>query len=71
MLVDDTDNPNSRSLEYLAVRVKEFGYEGRVSASHCGALAAYDHAHAEKVMGLVRDADITIVSNALVFRLLF
>lgn len=64
MLVDDTDNPNSRSLEYLAVRAKDIGYEGRVSASHCGALAAYDHSHAEKVMSLVRDAGITIVSNA-------
>ena len=64
MLVDDTDDPNSRSLEYLAVRTKEIGYEGRVSASHCGALAAYDHTYAEKVMGLVRDAGITIVSNA-------
>lgn len=63
MLVDDTDNPNSRSLEYLAVRTIEEGYGGRVSASHCGALGAYDHTHAEKVIGLVRDAGITISSN--------
>jgi cytosine deaminase len=63
MLVDDTDNPYSRTLEYLAVRTAEVGYEGRVSASHCGALAAYDHTHAEKVIGLVREAGITIFSN--------
>src|SRR6266516_4766431 len=42
MLVDDTDNPLSRSLEYLAVKTMREGYQGRVSASHCGALAAYD-----------------------------
>lgn len=64
MLADDTDNPNSRSLEYLAVRTIEEGYEGRVSASHCGALAAYDDNHAEKVIGLVKEADISIASNA-------
>lgn len=63
MLVDDTDNPNSRSLEYLAVRTVEEGYQGRVSASHCGALGAYDHTHAEKVIGLVKEAGITIFSN--------
>lgn len=63
MLVDDTDNPNSRSLEYLAVKTIREGYEGRVSASHCGALAAYDEVHAHKVMALVKDAAISISTN--------
>lgn len=63
MLVDDTDNPNSRSLEYLAVKTLREGYQGKVSASHCGALARYDEVHANKVMALVKDADINICSN--------
>lgn len=63
MLVDDTDNPNSRSLEYLAVRTLEEGFGGRVTASHCGALAAYDDTHAEKVIGLVEEAGVSISSN--------
>ena len=63
MLADDTDNPNSRSLEYLAVRTLEEGYGGRVTASHCGALAAYDDNHAEKVIGLVKEAGVAISSN--------
>ncbi len=63
MLVDDTDNSNSRSLEYLAARTIREGYQGRVSASHCGALAAYDEVHAHKVMNLVRDAGVSISSN--------
>ena len=63
MLVDDTDNANSRSLEYLAARTIREGYQGRVSASHCGALAAYDEVHAHKVMNLVRDAGVSISSN--------
>jgi len=64
VLADDTDDPTSRSLEYLAVRTIETGYQGRVTASHCGALAAYDDAHAARVIELVREAGITICSNA-------
>lgn len=63
MLVDDTDDPNSRSLEYLAVKTLREGYGGRVSASHCGALAAYNDVYAAKVIGLVKQAGISIVSN--------
>lgn len=63
MLVDDTDDPNSRSLEYLAVKTLREGYEGRVGASHCGALAAYNDVYAAKVIGLVRQAGISIISN--------
>jgi cytosine deaminase len=63
MLVDDTDDPNSRSLEYLAVKTLREGWGGRVSASHCGALAAYNATYAAKVIALVKEAGITIVSN--------
>ncbi len=63
MLVDDTDNPNSRSLEYLAVKTMREGFEGRVSASHCGALASYDEVHANKVMDLVVRAGVSISTN--------
>jgi cytosine deaminase len=63
MLVDDTDNPNSRSLEYLAVKTLREGYQGRVAASHCGALAAYDEVHAQKVMALVKEARVSISTN--------
>jgi cytosine deaminase len=63
MLADDTDDPTSRSLEYLALQTIERGWQGRVAASHCGALAAYDHTHAERVIELVREADISICSN--------
>ncbi len=63
MLVDDTDNPMSRSLEYLAVKTMREGYQGRVSASHCGALAAYNEVHARKVMDLLKEANVSISSN--------
>src|SRR5437763_14883019 len=63
MLVDDTDNPLSRSLEYLAIKTMREGYQGRVSASHCGALAAYNKVHAHKVMDMLKQANISISSN--------
>jgi len=64
MLVDDTDDPNSRSLEYLAVKTMREGYRGRVTACHCGAMAAYNDTYAAKVIRLVKEADITICSNS-------
>jgi cytosine/creatinine deaminase len=63
MLVDDTDDPMSRSLEYLAVKTMREGYQGRVSASHCGALAAYNEVHARKVMDLLKEANVSISTN--------
>jgi cytosine deaminase len=63
MLADDTDDPYSRTLEYLAVRTIEEGYQGRVTASHCGALAAYDDNHAARVIGYCKEAELSISSN--------
>lgn len=39
------------------------GYQGRVSASPCGALAAYNEVHARKVMDLLKQANVRISSN--------
>jgi cytosine deaminase len=64
MLLDDSDDPAQRSLEYLATRVIDLGWEGRVSVSHAGALSAYDHPHAETVIERVSDAGIAVCVNA-------
>jgi cytosine deaminase len=64
MLADDTDDPTSRSLEYVALQAERRGFHGRVAASHCGALSAYDDAHAARVIDLVAKAQMTIVSNS-------
>lgn len=63
VLADDTDDPSSRTLEYVALQTLERGWQGRVTASHCGALAAYDHTHAARVIDLVREAQVSICSN--------
>jgi cytosine deaminase len=64
MLLDDSDDPSERSLEYLALRTIELGWEGRVTVGHAGALAAYDHPHAAKVIARVADAGISVCVNA-------
>ncbi len=64
MLVDDTDDPNSRSLEYLALKTMREGFHGRVTASHCGAMAGYNDVYAAKVIDMVATAGITISVNA-------
>ncbi len=64
MLVDDTDDPGSRSLEYLARRTMQERWGGRVTASHCGAMAGYDDVYAAKVIDMVATAGITISVNA-------
>jgi cytosine deaminase len=63
MLVDDTDDANSRSLEYLALKTMREGFHGRVAASHCGAMAGYNDVYAAKVIDMVATANVTISSN--------
>jgi cytosine deaminase len=64
MLVDDTDDPNSRSLEYLALKTMREGFQGRVAASHCGAMASYNDVYAAKIVDMVATAGVTISVNA-------
>jgi cytosine deaminase len=64
MLVDDTDDANSRSLEYLALKTMREGFNGRVTASHCGAMAGYNDFYAAKIVDMVATAGITISVNA-------
>jgi cytosine deaminase len=64
MLVDDTDDANSRSLEYLALKTMRERFNGRVTASHCGAMAGYNDFYAAKIVDMVATAGITISVNA-------
>lgn len=64
MLVDDTDDANSRSVEYLALKTMRENFHGRVAASHCGAMAGYNDVYAAKVIDMVAQAGITISVNA-------
>lgn len=61
LLCDDTPHPASRTLEMVAAATIREGYQGRVAASHNGALRFYSDERAARVIGLVRDAGIHVV----------
>jgi len=63
MHVDETDDPQSHTLELLAEATIRHGYQGRVTASHCCALSAYDEQYARQVIEKVKAAQISIITN--------
>jgi cytosine deaminase len=64
--VDETDDPNSRFLEVVAAQAIKNHMEGRVAAGHATAMGSYDNAYAYKLFGILKKAQITIVSNPLI-----
>lgn len=63
MHVDETDDPDARTLEILAEQTMENGWHGRVTAGHTCALAGYEEDYANRVIGLVKDAGIHMIVN--------
>jgi cytosine deaminase len=63
MHVDESDDPNARTLEMLAQATIERGWHGRVTAGHTCALAAYPDDYAARVIALVKEAGINIIMN--------
>lgn len=61
---DDVADPASRSLEMVARQALVRGWQGRVAATQCAALAFYDDDYAAQVIRLVREAGMTILSNS-------
>ena len=61
--IDETDDPSSRYVEHLAALTIERGWQGRVTASHVCALASYDEVHAARVIELLAEARISVVTN--------
>ncbi|MDJ1433719.1 amidohydrolase family protein [Halostagnicola sp. A-GB9-2] len=63
MHVDESDDPSARSLEYLAAEVIDRGFDRPVTAGHTCALAAYDDPHAARVIELVDEAGLSVITN--------
>jgi len=62
MHVDETDDPGARTLHAYAVRAIRAGWQGRVTADHATALAAYDDSYAARVISLVARAEMSVVT---------
>lgn len=63
MHVDETDNPDSRTLAMLVDATIAHGWQGRVTAGHCCAMAAWPDDYAGEVIGQAADARIKFVTN--------
>jgi cytosine deaminase len=63
MHVDETDDPEARTLEILAERTIGAGWEGRVTAGHTCALAGYPDDYANAVMDKVAKARLHMITN--------
>jgi cytosine deaminase len=63
MLIDDAGDPGLRTLEMLAVKTVETGWEGRVTAQHARAMALYPEPYYRKVRALLQRARIGVVSD--------
>lgn len=61
---DDVADSQSRTLEMVAQLAIETSWLGRVSATQCAALSFYDDAYAEKVIQLIKQAEMTIFCNS-------
>jgi cytosine deaminase len=63
MHVDETDDPEARTLEMLADATLAHGWQGRVTAGHTCALAGYPDDYAARVIAKVRAAGIHMICN--------
>ena len=63
MHVDETDDPASRTLAMLIDATISHGWQGRVTAGHCCAMAAWDDAYSRDVIARAVTADLRFVSN--------
>jgi cytosine/creatinine deaminase len=67
---DETDDPHSRFVETMAAETLRRNWNGRVTASHCTAMAAYNGAYLFKLLCLLEQAQMTIIANPFVNALL-
>ena len=63
MLLDDVSDPEERTLETLCKKVLEIGWQGRVTAQHCRAMALYPENYFCKLTELARRAGIGFVTD--------
>ncbi|UCG03267.1 MAG: amidohydrolase family protein [Candidatus Heimdallarchaeota archaeon] len=60
---DETDDPNSRTLQYLASSTIKRDYRERVSVDHICSLAAQNDYYASRIIELVKLAEINVITN--------
>ena len=63
MHVDETDDPGSKTLAFLIDATIAHGWQGRVTAGHCCAMAAWPDDYASEVIKRAAEARLWFVTN--------
>jgi cytosine deaminase len=63
MHIDETDDPDSKTLAMLIDATVEHGWQGRVTAGHCCAMAAWDDGYVSDVIARAVTAGVGFVAN--------
>ena len=63
MLLDDAGDPGLRTLEMMATEALRRGWVGRALAHHARAMALYPDPYFERLVALLKAADIAVVSD--------
>jgi cytosine deaminase len=63
MHIDETDDPDSKTLAMLIDATVNHGWRGRVTAGHCCAMAAWDDEYASDVIARAVTAGVGFVAN--------
>lgn len=66
MHCDESDDPMSRHVETLAFHTQRLGLHGRVTGSHLTSMHSMDNYYASKLIALMAEADLGVVSNPLI-----
>ena len=63
MHCDESDDPHSRHVESLAFETQRLGLHGRVTGSHLTSMHSMDNYYVSKLLGLMAEAQLSVVSN--------
>ncbi|MEM9610141.1 MAG: amidohydrolase family protein [Actinomycetota bacterium] len=63
MLLDDAGDPGLRTLEMMTVEALERGWVGRALGHHCRAMELYPDPYFARLVNLLREAEVSIVSD--------
>ena len=66
MHCDESDDPLSRHIETLACQTQRLGLHGRVTGSHLTSMHSMDNYYVSKLLPLMAEAQVNVVSNPLI-----
>jgi len=66
MHCDESDDPNSRHIETLTAETVRHGLQGRVTGSHLTSMHSMDNYYVSKLIPLMAEAEMNVVSNPLI-----